>query len=105
MTSEYAYILTAKIALFPTENGGRKKPVYSGYRPSFTFNSLKHYSGEIEILGKNELRPGESSSVKIKLLPAKTIRRTLKKNDAFTINEGNKVVGSGVIEEAVMHSS
>src|SRR5688572_18389246 len=102
MTSEYSYILIAKIALYSTENGGRKKPVQSGYRPSFSFNSLKHYSGEIQLLDKIELRPGESSLVTIKLLPARTIRKTLKKNDAFTITEGNKVIGSGVIEQAAL---
>lgn len=100
--SKYTYTLTAKIALFLTQDGGRKKPVYSGYRPSFAFNSLKHYSGEILLHGKEELRPGESSFVTIKLLPAKTIRKSLKRNDAFTITEGNKVIGSGVIETASM---
>ena len=103
MRSEHTYILTAKIALYPTEEGGRSKPVYSGYRPSFAFNSLKHYSGEILLHGKDELRPGETSLVTIKLLPAKTIRKTLKKNDAFTITEGNKVIGAGVIETALLN--
>jgi translation elongation factor EF-Tu-like GTPase len=53
--------------------------------------------------GIDELRPGETGYVTIKLLPAKTIRKTLKKNDAFTINEGNKVIGAGVIENALLN--
>ena len=103
MTSENTYILTAKIALYPTTEGGRKKPVYSGYRPSFAFNTSRHYSGEIQLLGREILYPGESTTVTIKLLPARTIRKTLKKNDAFTITEGNKVIGAGVIENAVLY--
>jgi hypothetical protein len=34
----------------------------------------------------------------IKLLPARTIRKNLKPKDAFTISEGNKTIGSGIIE-------
>ena len=97
------YTLTAKIAFHRTIEGGRKKPVYSGYRPSFAFNTSRHYSGEIQLVDKEILYPGESTTVTIKLLPARTIRKTLKKNDAFTITEGNKVIGAGVIENAVLN--
>lgn len=97
--SEIAYNLKATITLFPTDQGGRKKPVYTGYRPSFAFNTEKHYSGEIELIAREELQPGQTSKAYIKLLPAKTIRKNLKPADAFSITEGNKTVGSGVIEE------
>ena len=100
MISEKTYNLTAKITLFPTAEGGRTRPVYSGYRPSLAFSTEKHYCGEIELLDKDELKPGETSNVFIKLLPASSIRRNLKLNDAFTITEGNKIVGAGVIEKA-----
>jgi elongation factor Tu len=97
--SNLAYNLKATITLFPTEQGGRKKPVYTGYRPSFAFNTEKHYSGEIKLIARKELQPGQTSKAYIKLLPAKTIRKNLKPADAFSINEGNKTIGSGVIEE------
>lgn len=93
------YNLTAKITLFPTEEGGRKRPVYSGYKPSFAFNTKKFYAGEIELLDKTELHPGETTNAFIKLLPAKTIRKTLKANDAFVIAEGRKTIGTGVIQK------
>ena len=98
MISEITYTLRAKITLLPTEMGGRKKPVYSGYKPSLVFNTRQHYSGELRLLNKVELRPGKSALAQIDLLPARTIRKNLKANDAFTITEGNKVIGSGVIE-------
>lgn len=97
MLSDQAYKFEAKITLYSTEMGGRVKPIYSGYRPSFAFNSKKHYSGEIRLLGKEVLMPGEMSRVHVRLLPARTIR-ALKPNDAFTISEGNKTIGTGVIE-------
>lgn len=98
MTSEVTYIIKAKITLLPTEMGGRKKSVYSGYRPSLLFSTRQHYSGEITLLDSDELTPGNSARVKIDLLPAKTIRKNLKVNDSFTMSEGNKPIGSGIIE-------
>jgi elongation factor Tu len=99
MLSKHIYKFKAKITLYSTDLGGRKTPVYSGYRPSFAFNTAIHYSGEIELIGKEELQPGQSSFVNIQLLPARTIRKDLKRNDSFTITEGNKTVGTGVIEK------
>ena len=103
MRPKHTYNFKAKITLYSSAMGGRIRPVYSGYRPSFIFNSKKHYSGEIHLIDKDILMPGESSEATIRLLPASTIRGNLKPNDAFTISEGNKTVGSGVIEKVVLH--
>lgn len=96
--SEIEYGFTAMISLFPTENGGRKRPVYSHYRPSFSFNTKMHFCGEISFVNKEEVLPGDTAIASIKMLPARYIRHNLKKGDAFTILEGNTVVGSGVIQ-------
>jgi len=93
------YSISAKISLLPTELGGRKKSILTGYKPAFAFNTSNHYSGEIRLVGRKELRPGDSASVVIRLLPARTIRKTLKPNDAFIIAEGSKTIGSGIIEK------
>ena len=98
MTSEISYNFTALISLFPTENGGRKRPVYSHYRPSFSFNTKMHFCGEMSFLNKEEVMPGDTALASIKMLPARYIRHNLKKGDAFTILEGNNIVGSGVIQ-------
>jgi elongation factor Tu len=97
--SETTYNLKAIITLFPTDQGGRKNPVYTGYRPSFAFNTEKYYSGEIRLIARKELQPGQTSKAYIRLLPAKTIRKNLKPADAFRITEGNKTIGSGIIEK------
>jgi len=99
MLSNQTYKLKARITLFSTEMGGRKNPVYSGYRPSFGFNTAIHYSGEIQLIRKKELRPGESSHANIQLLSTRTLRKDLKLNESFIITEGNKTVGTGVIEK------
>lgn len=97
MQSEITYNLKAFITLLPTEKGGRKKSVFSGYKPSLVFNTHKSYSAEIYLIDKTELEPGETSMAFIKLLPARTIRKNLHINDSFTLVEGNKAVGNGMI--------
>ena len=101
MLSDITYNIKATITLFQTGDGGRKRPIHTGYRPSFAFNTEKHYSGEIRLIDRKELIPGETAKANIKLLPARTIRRNLKPADSFTITEGNKTIGMGVIEKVV----
>ncbi len=102
MQSLITYNLQAVITLFPSEKGGRKNPVYSGYRPSFTFNTPLYYCGEIHLLEKQKLIPGETSRANIKMLPASTIGKNLKPLNSFIITEGNRPVGKGIIAEVVM---
>ena len=102
MTSEITYSFRAHLTLLPTKNGGRKKSVFSGYRPSFVFNSQKQYCGEIELIEKEELKPGETSLIQVNLLPARTIRKNLHVDTPFTIVEGNKTVGRGLIVQEIL---
>lgn len=98
-TFRTAYNFTAILSLFPTENGGRKKPVYNNFRPSFSFNSVNHVSGEISFPEQDELRPGDTAEAIVKILPSKHVRQHLKNGDSFTILEGSKIIGSGVIQK------
>jgi len=97
--SEIAYDIAALLTLLPTEKGGRQKPVYTGYKPSFAFNTVMQFSGEIELLTKEELSPGELADVRIRMMPSSHIRQSLKQGDTFSILEGNKIVGTGIIRE------
>lgn len=101
MDSEILYDIEVFIRLTPTERGGRKKPIYNGYKPSFTFDSQKHFSGEIHLLDKRELMPGESAHALVKLLPALNIKPDLRIGDNFSIFEGSKLVGLGDVENIV----
>jgi elongation factor Tu len=91
------YNFIATLSLFPTENGGRKKPVYDHYRPSFAFNSINQFSGEVSFPNLEELMPGGTATANVKLLPSRLISQKLRSGDSFTILEGDKVVGTGVI--------
>ena len=98
MTShEIAYNFTATLSLLPTDQGGRKKPVFNHYRPSFSFGSKQHYSGEIIFSSVNELQPLHTATAQIKLLPSKHISEHLKPGVTFKIFEGQKIVGIGLI--------
>jgi len=92
-----AYNFTATLSLLSTNQGGRKKPVFNHYRPSFSFGSKQHYSGEIIFPHSDELQPGHSTTAKVKLLPSRHINEHLKPGGMFKIFEGEKVVGMGFI--------
>ena len=81
---------------------GRTKPIQNGYRPSISFsNSKRYFSGEIHLIGSDILQPSQSAYAIIKLLPAKTIPKSLEIGNSFTLFEGKKIVGSGVIVDNV----
>jgi translation elongation factor EF-Tu-like GTPase len=92
-----AYNFTAALSLLPTDQGGRKNPVFNHYRPSFSFGSKQHFSGEIIFSNTVELHPGNAAIAKIKLLPSRHINEHLKPGTLFKIFEGEKVVGMGII--------
>jgi translation elongation factor EF-Tu-like GTPase len=104
MSAYITYNFTAILSLFPTQNGGRKKPVYDHYRPSFSFSTKKHFSGEVSFPDVEELQPGGTTTANVKLLSSPNIRQNLKSGDPFTILEGDKIVGSGVISEIQQES-
>ena len=97
ITHKIAYNFTATLSLLPTDQGGRKKPVFDHYRPSFSFGSKQHYSGEIIFPNAGELQPGHSAIAMVKLLPSRHISEYLKQGVMFKIFEGEKVVGMGLI--------
>lgn len=97
-TFRTVYNFTALLSMLPTEQGGRKRPVYSHYRPAFSFSTVNQFSGEISFDDREELKPGSTATVEVKLLPSRHIPQKLKNGDAFTILEGDKVVGTGVIQ-------
>jgi translation elongation factor EF-Tu-like GTPase len=97
-TFKTVYNFTALLSMLPTEQGGRKRPVYNHYRPAFSFNRVNQFSGEISFDDEQELRPGNTTTVEVKLLPSRHIPQRLKSGDAFTILEGDKIVGTGVIQ-------
>jgi translation elongation factor EF-Tu-like GTPase len=105
MKSVITYKIKAIISLTATQDGGRKAPVYNGYRPAFKFHTKHIFSGQITLLDKDELKPGETATITIDLLPAKTIPKNLSISDSFTIFDSNRPIGSGYIIEVTQTQS
>ncbi len=93
--------LVSEIRFLPTGEGGRRSPVSSGYRPNHNF---EHPEGSLNDAahfypGTEEVAPGQAVIAKMALAaPEQNIGR-LYVGMPFTVQEGNRVVGRGVIKE------
>ncbi len=88
---------TATIYLLNTDEGGRKSPIFSGYRPAFYFGD-KQTDGAILFDDQEPIFPGEKREVKVRVLHPETLEDVLKPNAVFEFKEGFKVVGRGAVE-------
>ncbi|MBQ7671075.1 MAG: elongation factor Tu, partial [Clostridia bacterium] len=84
------YVLTEK-------EGGRQKPFFAGYRPQFYFRTTD-VTGTIGLPdGVDMCRPGDNVDMKVELITPIAIEKGLR----FTIREGGRTVGSGVVAEII----
>jgi elongation factor Tu len=91
-----ATLFTAHVYLLTAEEGGRRTPIVSGYRPQF-FVRTTDVVGELD-LGEVDLGiPGDRLDVTVKL--GKPV--ALAAGQGFAIREGGRTVGSGVVAEIV----
>lgn len=94
--------LIAKIDFLPTELGGRILPAHSGYRPNHDFglegtlNDAAH-----EYIGQDTASPGESVFAKLWLLVSELQSGRLYPGFQFTVQEGSRIVGKGVVHEVL----
>ena len=94
--------IEARISFLKTEEGGRAGPAKSGYRPSHDFglpgtlNDAAH-----EYIDQEWVAPGESALANIWLLVPEYQTGRLNQGFEFTVQEGKRVVGHGVITKVV----
>ena len=82
------YVLTEK-------EGGRQKPFFAGYRPQFYFRTTD-VTGTITLPDGVEMcRPGDNVDMSVELITPIAIEKGLR----FTIREGGRTVGSGVVAD------
>lgn len=85
-----AYILTS-------DEGGRRTPFFSNYRPQFYFRTTD-VTGTVELPESTEMvMPGDSASFKVKLIAPIAMEEKLR----FAIREGGRTVGAGVVSKIV----
>jgi elongation factor Tu len=84
---------TAEVYVLSKEEGGRHKPFFNGYKPQFYFKTTD-VTGDIVLpAGTEMVMPGDTVNLTIKLIAP----IALEDKQKFTIREGGRTVGAGVV--------
>ena len=87
----------AEVYVLSKEEGGRHTPFFSKYRPHFYFRTTD-ITGEIILPeGTEMVMPGDNTKMTVELIHPIAIEQGTK----FSIREGGKTVGSGVVSKII----
>ena len=87
----------ASVYVLSKEEGGRHTPFFSNYRPQFYFRTTD-VTGVIELpAGVEMVMPGDNVDMTVELIAP----IALEKGTKFSIREGGRTVGAGVVSEIV----
>lgn len=90
----------AKLKYKTTEEGGRKTPAKSNYRPQVKFGFTKYDTSGIQrFLDKDIVFPGESVLAEITVMSPQFFKGMLKVGMEFDFREGSKIIGFGELIE------
>ena len=88
---------TAEVYVLSKDEGGRHKPFFNGYKPQFYFKTTD-VTGDITLNpGTEMVMPGDTTNVTIKLIAP----IALEDKQKFTIREGGRTVGAGVVTKII----
>ena len=80
-------------SVLSAEEGGRKTPIFDGYRPQFFFRTAD-VTGTVRLGSGVEMAlPGDHAAVTVELSAATPVDE----GQRFTLREGGRTVGSGVV--------
>ena len=86
-----------EVYVLSKEEGGRHTPFFTNYRPQFYFRTTD-VTGVIELPeGTDMVMPGDNVSMTVELIAPIAIENGTK----FSIREGGRTVGSGVVSEVI----
>ena len=87
----------AKIYVLKKEEGGRHTPFVTGYKPQFYIRTAD-VTGDVDLpKGTEMVMPGDNVEVSCKLI----VPVVIEKGQKFSIREGSKTVGAGVVTDIV----
>jgi elongation factor Tu len=92
----HARCLAEVYALRP-EEGGRRKPFFSGYRPQFYFRTTNINGALILTEGREMIMPGDTASMTVQLGQPIAMEEGL----GFAVREGGKTVAAGTVTEVL----
>lgn len=85
-----------------TEEGGRRAPAYSGYRPDIKFPFDEMLTcGFQTFIGQERVFPGESAKAAITIIAVDYFKGRLYENLEFDFREGPNIIGTGKIIEII----
>ena len=88
---------SAQVYALKKEEGGRHTPFFKNYRPQFYFRTTD-VTGTIDLPDGVEMcMPGDNVDMKVELISPIAIEKGLR----FSIREGGKTVGSGVVTDII----
>ena len=93
----------AELKFETTENGGRKTPAHSSYRPHIEFENYPEYltSGQQTYIGKEIVHPGETINAEIGIIGTEYFSGRLFEGMKFKFCEGRHIIGFGEIIEII----
>jgi elongation factor Tu len=89
------------LSLLPTDEGGRKGFVLSGYRPQHLLHDNYQTSGLHEYFDVECLEPGQSASVKVWFITPEVYPQSLWPGRRIGVFEGARKVGSLLVHEVL----
>ena len=103
MTATKMVVVQARIRMLDTAEGGRRTPFITGYRPHFVFNAAHGRDGQITLLDREQMEPGEQGNVTIRFLihSRNPYPHPPAADDLFLIQEGGRILGEGIIRHVV----
>jgi len=88
---------TAEVYVLSKDEGGRHKPFFNGYKPQFYFKTTD-VTGDITLpTGTEMVMPGDTVNLTVKLIAP----IALEDKQKFTIREGGRTVGAGVVTKII----
>ena len=85
----------AEIYVLSKEEGGRHTPFFNNYRPQFYFRTTDVTGNIMLNEGTEMVMPGDNVAIDVELIHPVAIE----KGTTFSIREGGRTVGSGMVTE------
>jgi translation elongation factor EF-Tu-like GTPase len=100
-TYTYPPDIEAEITFVPTEQGGRKTPAFSGYRPQFYYND-HDWDADQEYPDVESVLPGQTVRTLLRFVSPDSHVGRVHPNMEFEVREGARVVARGKVTK-ILH--
>lgn len=97
-------VVRATVSLLRTEDGGRKSPLWSGYRATVFLRADKPLTGNDAVMTLDERDiciPGEDCAVQLRFLSPELVQDVLRPGATFQLKEGSRVIANGKVGSLV----